>query len=367
MSFLYNDVIDWIESEISAGNLAEGDRLPTEMELAERFGVSRITIKRAMKDLLERGRIVRYRGRGTFIAPGVTPIEPQRSEPAPTGARRIGFVVPELSDLFGVRMFNGIDERCQELGYELVIARSRGSITAEATIIERWHRDGVDGIIVFPVHREFYNETLIRLLLDRFPIVLVDRTLHGVPVSAVLSNHYEASVALTSWMLEQGHTSLAFLSPPSVGTSSLEDRHRGFLDTLETHSYTDTPPTGHRLFLDSVMPGHSGAEAYQQTLVRLRRFLSSHQDITGIVTSEYSLALLANQVLKQDPALARRNIQIACFDALTNYPSAESFPHILQDETGIGRTAVDHMTRLLAGESLTGRTYVPYTLVTDPD
>ena len=55
---------------IVAGELRPGDRLPPERELAERIGVSRMTLRQALDSLERRGMVVRARGRrgGTFVA-----------------------------------------------------------------------------------------------------------------------------------------------------------------------------------------------------------------------------------------------------------------------------------------------------------
>jgi GntR family transcriptional regulator len=57
-----------VAAEIADGSLAVGDRLPTEDGLVERFGVSRITVRRAVQNLVARGLVEVRRGRGTFVA-----------------------------------------------------------------------------------------------------------------------------------------------------------------------------------------------------------------------------------------------------------------------------------------------------------
>jgi GntR family transcriptional regulator len=59
-----------VAEAVTAGDLRPGDRLPPERELAERLGVSRMTLRQALESLSNRGLLVRFRGRrgGTFIA-----------------------------------------------------------------------------------------------------------------------------------------------------------------------------------------------------------------------------------------------------------------------------------------------------------
>ncbi len=60
----------WLVEAIGDGELAPGDRLPSESALAAFFGVSRMTLRQALAGLQDRGVVLRKRGRsgGTFIA-----------------------------------------------------------------------------------------------------------------------------------------------------------------------------------------------------------------------------------------------------------------------------------------------------------
>ena len=58
-----------IEADIDAGRLAPDTRLPSEAELAVQYGVARVSVRRAMELLRERGKVVTVHGRGSFVTP----------------------------------------------------------------------------------------------------------------------------------------------------------------------------------------------------------------------------------------------------------------------------------------------------------
>jgi len=69
-SRLYEQIVQQIEQSIVEGRLKHGDRLPTERELAQQFGVSRTAVREAVKTLTEKGLVESHSGRGTFVTSG---------------------------------------------------------------------------------------------------------------------------------------------------------------------------------------------------------------------------------------------------------------------------------------------------------
>ncbi|MET0438556.1 MAG: phosphonate metabolism transcriptional regulator PhnF [Devosia sp.] len=64
---LWRQIADAIRLDIVGGKLANGDRLPTEALLAERFSANRHTVRRALAVLAEEGVVLAEQGRGTFV------------------------------------------------------------------------------------------------------------------------------------------------------------------------------------------------------------------------------------------------------------------------------------------------------------
>jgi len=68
---LSNPLRDAILDRLQSGHWRAGDRLPTERELSERFGVSRTTVRKALLELKQQGLIEQTVGSGTFVAEDV--------------------------------------------------------------------------------------------------------------------------------------------------------------------------------------------------------------------------------------------------------------------------------------------------------
>jgi len=66
---LYEQVADYVAGRIEAGQMTPGQKLPAERDLAEEWGVGYQTVRRAMRELRDRGLVVSRVGKGTFIAP----------------------------------------------------------------------------------------------------------------------------------------------------------------------------------------------------------------------------------------------------------------------------------------------------------
>jgi GntR family phosphonate transport system transcriptional regulator len=65
---IWKNITATLTHDIATGKYAPGDRLPTEAQLAARFGVNRHTVRRAISDMNEGGLTYSRRGAGVFVA-----------------------------------------------------------------------------------------------------------------------------------------------------------------------------------------------------------------------------------------------------------------------------------------------------------
>jgi len=66
---LYQQVLEEIKAGITSGTYLPGDKIPSEAELSEIYSVSRVTVRRAIEELVGEGYLTSRQGKGTFVNP----------------------------------------------------------------------------------------------------------------------------------------------------------------------------------------------------------------------------------------------------------------------------------------------------------
>ncbi|WP_374625739.1 GntR family transcriptional regulator [Devosia sp.] len=77
---LYLQLKRWIEDAVARGLIQPGDALPSERDLATRVDVSRVTVRKAVQQLVRDGILVQRHGSGTFVAPQPHRVEQSLSQ-----------------------------------------------------------------------------------------------------------------------------------------------------------------------------------------------------------------------------------------------------------------------------------------------
>lgn len=96
---LFDETVKRLIEAVTLGAVGPGERLPSERELVDRLGVSRATLREALRSLAEAGYLEARRGRngGTFVRPRPTPASGRAARAI---ARRMG---PDLADALAYR------------------------------------------------------------------------------------------------------------------------------------------------------------------------------------------------------------------------------------------------------------------------
>ncbi|AGA56973.1 transcriptional regulator [Thermobacillus composti KWC4] len=375
---LYERIYNHLLEKIKNGELTSGDRVPSEKELADHFNVSRITSKKALELLALQKVIERVQGKGSFVSQNLPdldslkPLDPNgdqeedgaKNAPARSASpmKTIAFILPDFADSYGLRLIHGVEERCSQIGARMFIKLTYDNREEEEEAIRSFIHLGVDGIVIFPVHGEHYNPELVRLVLDKFPVVLIDRYLKGIATAAVYTDNRQAAFELTDRLIQRGHTQIGFISAPADNTSTIEDRIIGF--TMAFAKRGLSLPPGHMMTnLYSSLPRSFESRNISVDIETVRRFVEGNPHLTAFVVAEYNLALIVHQALISLGKRIPEDCQIVCFDSPDEPFGNHRFTHVRQDEFAMGRKAVDLLEKLWDGEEVQMHNIIPYRII----
>lgn len=329
---MYKKIETYIIDQIRSGNWKPGSRIPSENELAEQFSVSRITVKNALTALVDKGVVYRLQGKGTFVndhSPEeihniTSAVKEQLTVPT------IGFLLPRLDNRFTANLLSGIEDTLSENGYQLLFAKTNDSQETEILKIQEMKQAGVRGLIIYPVEGEHYNNEILALTLNRFPLVLLDRNLKGVETNSISSDNHEAAIQAVKHLHELGHNRIGFISTLAEGTSSIEDRLHGYEKALEDrHILIDRSIQMTRLAMSA---------SDEEVIMMIQKFLQANPQMTALLSSNFSPHVI--QAAMQMGISVPEDLSVVFFDDV-EFPEFCIIPPtaVVQQELELGREA----------------------------
>ncbi len=217
----YLQLADDLRRQIEQGTLKPGDQVMPELELAQRHGLARGTVRQALQLLVNQGLLQRTRRKGTFVA--------SQARAAP--AALISLVMPYLRDALSHDIMLGVESTLRLNGYSLIVGHSDANLSVEVEHVQRLPRDHTSGLILFPVALPEEAEQLAAALPAGFPFVLIDRTIPDLPASSVLVDNYGGAYRAVEHLLAQGHTRIACITHTGQ-ISCVDERVRGYQQAM---------------------------------------------------------------------------------------------------------------------------------------
>lgn len=350
---LYQTIYDSLRKEIAEGKYTVGMRLPTERELCERFDVSRITAKRALDMLADDGIVERAKGKGTYVVDCKPVYRQQKS--SMSADMFIGVIIPDFSDAFGTKLLYGIEKGCGERGVNFLFRMTRGDYETEQRVISEMERIGIKGLLIAPVTEAIYNPKLLQLILKKFPIVIMDRSMPGVDACFVGTDNTASVKQAMDYLFDLGHKDIAWISPPIKHTTPLDLRQNAFIESHIEHNCLPDSKLWYNN-IQAVRPGNATPDVIQQDLENLMAHLKAHPEITAVFASEYNVAWLIKQAAQTLGLRIPQDLSIVCFDLPNSFSQFREITYIRQDEEGIGRKAVQLLLERIEDADLPNET-----------
>lgn len=201
---VYKQIYSILCGEVESGVYDKQDKLPSEKELVERFGVERNTVRKALQILVDDGLIVRVPGYGTTLA-GRTHNK-DRDQP---GARGKSILLVTQEDYFRsadtehfhFKLMQILEKQFSDFGYNLMF-KSAGRNLGDTI----WQ--SACAAVTF----DSYNQTQAYMdaLNLKVPCVSVN---HYTPLmTSVISNNFDSAYQVAQMLTEAGHRKIAYVT-----------------------------------------------------------------------------------------------------------------------------------------------------------
>jgi len=294
----YQQVREILRQEIIEQNMKPGQRLAPERELAERFGVSRFTVCRALSVLVQEGLLVRQQGNGTFVAN-------RRERPTVLKTQTIALIIPLLSHMrMPAEIVKGLSQAIRRKDYSLLLADTCKSILTEAREIEKLKREHVDGLVIWPLDIDPNAELLRDLFYTGPPFVLVDRFFEDIPTDFVVTDNFWGAYEATRILIGRGHRRIAHFTSVVAQNTAILHRRQGYEKALADHDVQVDP----NLVCPPVI-GDSGIN-YKHTLAFLRQ---GPDPVTAIFALNDAYAWAAYRAVQELGLNVPGDVEIATF------------------------------------------------------
>lgn len=228
ISPLYRQIEEYIKSLITQNQHIPHYKLPSENQLANKFGASRITVQKALNNLQEENIICRIQGKGTFV-------NSQKDIPNTAQMNTVYLLLPDIGRKYSRLVIEGAHEYLNEKNINLSVAMTNNDPNLEKLKIELAVSQNCLGIILFPVIHQTYHEAFLKLALSNYPIILVGHQLPGLNFSSVYCDYYRQIYDTASFLIEKGHKHIGYVSEISQNNTTFKTRTQGYKDCLITH------------------------------------------------------------------------------------------------------------------------------------
>ena len=223
----YQTVIRWIKEGIRDGNLRYGDKLMSEKELSQKFGLSRQTIRHATGELEKEHILTRVQGSGTYIGASFQPVRRERyMNIAVLSTFNESYIFPPI--------LRGIVSVLQNAGYTTQVAFTDNRPDIERRNLESILEKGdIDGFIVEATQSALPNPNLPyyqEILSRHIPILFFNTFYPDLKVPCVRIDDRKIADHAAELLIRNGHRKIAGIFKSDDGQGPL--RYQGYVDAI---------------------------------------------------------------------------------------------------------------------------------------
>lgn len=199
-------------------------------EIADKLGISKSTVSRALRDTSDisaetKSRVVKLAEELDY-QPNRTALSLLKGK-----SFNVGVIIPSLTIPFYAKAISSMQKEVNNHGYNLLICQSNENFEQEKRNLDTLIKSGVDGIAI-SLSRETENcEHIIRIQQKGIPVVLFNRIAKCSGIHTVKVNDYLGSRKACEYLINKGRKKIAYIQGPKNLLLSKE-RYEGYLNAL---------------------------------------------------------------------------------------------------------------------------------------
>ena len=215
-------IADAVRGWLASGRYVPGDKFPSDQDLARKFSVTHVTVRSALKALVEEGLLERRIGWGTVVR------DPAHA-PTPVNnalANAVGVAFPDSTYSFFNELLRAIEEALHGTRRPLVLGHTWELPAREDAVVRAWSEQGLTRLIVAPTGGD---EAVYQSLLQAGTrLVFVDRSSETLDVPSITSHDEQGAREMTLHLLATGARRIYHLAGlPTASTARA--RVQGYL------------------------------------------------------------------------------------------------------------------------------------------
>ena len=298
---LYRQIYHALKADILNGHYPPGSQLPTESELIQRFGVSRVTVRNALSLLQREGLVARIPAKGTFV---------RRNEVPSSTPKLIALLALDVQlDFFG-KIIRGAEQEAAAQGYKLLVCSTDNDAEKERQCLLEL-QSHVAGFVIAPATGNQNHAHYGQLLVQGIPFVFVDRYLPEFNIDRVTSDNVQGGYLATRHLLELGHRRIGVISARKATTCT--ERLRGYQQALQEFDVPFDPA----LVAHAVGKRRDGWDEYlHQGGAQTRALLNLPDPPTALFAMNDLLAAGALRYLRERGIAVPEQIAIVGYDGM---------------------------------------------------
>lgn len=220
--FIKDDLKDKILKEVYLVD----SKIPSEIDLREKYKVSRHTIRQAISELVNEGYLIKVHGSGTFVSDEY--LDKNNSK-----KNMIGIITTYLSDYIFPSIIRGIERELSKHNYSLMLASTHNNVKNERDSLENMFKNEVAGLIIEPTKSNMINPNLnyyLSLIDNNTPLLMLHANYEELDIPFIGMDDIGAGEVATSHLIELGHKKIAIIT--KTDDVQGKNRFKGYINAL---------------------------------------------------------------------------------------------------------------------------------------